>query len=55
MIINILDYSNGSVLIVKAPDDITNNNVEKYLSELYNMDEISYMCTTHVNLEVNTL
>ena len=55
MIVSILNYEEGKVYIEKVPVNITNDNLEIYLSSKYNMDSISYMCTNYLNLEVNVI
>jgi len=50
MYINILDYENGKVIIQKVPED---TDVGEYMANNYQLDNVYYMTTLSLNLEVN--
>lgn len=50
MYVNILDYENGKVIIQKVPED---TDVGEYMAENYQLDNVYYMTTLSLNLEVN--
>lgn len=54
MIINILNFTNGFVDILQITPELEKsiNNIEDYLSQYYNLDEISYMTTDYINLNI---
>lgn len=54
MIINILNFTNGFVDILQISPELEEeiNNIEDYLSQYYNLDEISYMTTDYINLNI---
>lgn len=54
MIISILNFTNGFVDILQITPELEEriNNIEDYLSQYYNLDEISYMTTDCINLNI---
>lgn len=54
MIINILNFNNGFVDILQITPQLEEeiNDIENYLSQYYNLDEISYMTTDCINLNI---
>lgn len=50
MYISMLDYENGKVIIQEVDED---TDVGEYMAANYDLDNIYYMTTLSLNLEVN--
>jgi hypothetical protein len=49
MYLSILDYRDGKVIINIIPDDI---DAEEYVSDLYGLDNVSYMTTKVLSVDI---
>jgi len=49
MYLSILDYRDGKVIINVIPDNL---EVEEYVSDVYGLDNVQYMVTDRLNIDV---
>jgi hypothetical protein len=49
MYLSILDYRDGKVIINVIPDNL---EVEEYVSDVYGLDNVSYMVTDKLNIDL---